>query len=58
MRGALQHNASTHESLVLCRQSYYYGREQQEKVASMGISSANIICTSIILLLLSVYLRR
>ena len=40
----------------LCKQTYYYGSKQQEKVAS--ICSTTITCTSIILPLLSLYLRR
>ena len=43
---------------VLCNQTYYYGRKQQENKASIGINSTSIICTSINLPLLSLYLRR
>ena len=52
-RGAPQHNASTHES-VLCEQTYH-GSKQQEKGASI---CSTIIWTCIILPLLPLYLRR
>ena len=43
---------------VLRKQTYYYGSKRQETVASTCINSTTIICTSIILPLLSFYLRR
>ena len=58
-RGKPQHNASTHES-VLCKQTYYYGSKQQQ--AAVPICGTTIlysgVCTSIILPLLWLYLRR
>ena len=41
---------------VLCKQTYYYGSKQQEE--AVPICCATTICTSIILQLLSLYLRR
>ena len=58
-RGTTQHNPSTHES-VLGKQTYYYGSKQQQ--AAVPICGTTIlysgVCTSIILPLLWLYLRR
>ena len=56
-RPEVHHNTSrAHTSLCPVQTTYYYGSKQQEE--AVPICCATTICTSIILQLLSLYLRR
>ena len=57
-RPEVHHNTTRSRTslCVLCKQTYYYGSKQQEE--AVPICCATTICTSIILQLLSLYLRR
>ena len=58
-RPQIDHSKREHVRVsVLWKQTYYNSIKQQEEVDIICSTTINIICTSIILQLLSLYLRR